>query len=74
MRPGLTAGAGGDAISDQASVEDDVDVALRGGVAGDLLGAEHGFKLADEIGGADDFFAEASAGTRWFRHRPWRRT
>ena len=26
----------------------------------DLLGCEHGFKLADEVGGADDVFAEAA--------------
>ena len=38
--------------------ENGVDGALGGGVARDLLGVEDGFKLADEIGGADDFFAQ----------------
>ena len=45
------------AISDQAATND-VDFTLRSGVAGDLIGGEDSFKLADEIGGADDFFAE----------------
>ena len=46
------------AISFQAFGDDGVDGALRDGVAGDLIGGEDGFKLADEIGGADDLFAE----------------
>ena len=37
-----------------------VDGALGDGVAGDLIGGEDGFKLADEIGGGDDLFAEGA--------------
>ena len=40
--------------------EDGVDGALGDGVAGDLLGGEDGFKLADEVGGADDLLAEGA--------------
>ena len=37
-----------------------VDGALGYGVRFHLLGGEHSFKLADQIGGADDVFAEAA--------------
>ena len=33
---------------------------LGDGVGGDLVGGEDGFKLADEVGGADDLFAEGA--------------
>ncbi len=33
---------------------------LGDGVAEDLLLSEHGFELADEVGGADDLFADAA--------------
>ena len=47
---------------------------LRDVVGGDLLVGEDGFELADEVGGADDLFAEGRGGVRWCRRRPWRRT
>ena len=37
--------------------DDGVDGALRDGVSGNLIRAEDGFKLADEVGGTDDLFA-----------------
>ena len=43
-----------------AFLEDFVDGFLRDGVAGDLFLGEDGFKLADEVGGADDLFADAA--------------
>ena len=42
------------------SGEDGVDGLLGGGVGGDLIGGEDGFKLADEIGGGDDLLAEGA--------------
>ena len=39
-------------------VEDDVDGVLSNGMARNLLGTEHSFKLAHEIGRADDLLAE----------------
>ncbi len=41
-----------------ALIENFVDGHLRDGVADDLLFREHGFELADEVGGAHDLFAE----------------
>jgi hypothetical protein len=40
--------------------EDGVDGLLRDAVAGDLLRGQDRFKLADEVGGADDLLAEAA--------------
>ena len=48
------------AISAHAPARISVDGALRGGVAGNLIVGEDGFKLADEIGGGDDLFAQAA--------------
>ena len=50
------AGAVADLVS--SGVEDCVDGSLRDKVGGDLRVGEDGFEVADEIGGADDVFAE----------------
>ena len=47
---------------------------LRLVVGGDLGFGEDGFELADEVGGADNLFAQARGGVRRCRRRPWRRT
>ena len=51
-------GAGELADAVKAGTQDGVEAALGLEVGGDLGIGEHGFKLADEVGGGDDLFAE----------------
>ena len=56
------AGGGTQSAADLAPglLQNDVDGALGGLVAGDLLLVEDGFELADQVGGADDLLAQAA--------------